>query len=464
MEYGFDLNGEQISTDDEKCSHILSVENSRSKFYSKALGIETASIYSFGVVIGTILSNSYRSKVSYNWKNLLEMIPDPGTDDKRILRDALEGLEEGIGNYAKEELGVESIATEDYLNLAELYSRLFPAFGHFRDNEIFIADHFYGFEPTWMLREYHSAPTFRKLVEEAFGSYRKDLARRVAESTGSAISFLAAFKGLITDEQFVELLSVPVRDNFWGWGIIGETIGKTLSDLTQFKRLSNTLRYRLIADLLRTFEETSDGWTAITMVEDAFTMLESIADSNLKRFRSDKTWDEVHSRAMDLCSIDENGKMDENRVPEEVQKLDGAEICSTRFAVLKKPHEFRAAGELLNNCMWKAGYFTKFRKGESISLIGFEGENPVAGLEILVEKGTWKVAQLNGIDNKALENRSSLEAAALEILNGKAPEAVSTRKRSSREATTRLAIAAETETETFKQIPELALQVNYPLM
>lgn len=415
-EYGFDLTGASVKTADDNCSHILSVKDGRSQFYSKSTGVNSASMYSFGLVIGRILEDS-KTEGPYNWDNLLEVLPDPGTDDKIRLQNDLLKLEKEVLYYAENELGVTNISTDDFVKLTEIYSRLFPAFGHFNDSSLFIADNFYGFEPIWKVRDYHSAPTFRILIAETFGTYRKDLARAFSGSNGSAISLLAQFNKSVTPEQAVKLLSIPADRSLWGWGIIGDNLSNVLADLTQFNRLSNTLRYRLIEDLLETFRITDDGFGVITLLEDTFTMLESVTDADLKRFKSDKTWDQVHGRAIELCSGDGDSKMSRNTIPNEVESLDGAEICSTKFSILRKPVDFHHAGEALNNCMAKAGYFTKFRRGKSISLIGFNGESPAVGLEIGLDDGKWKVLQLNGVNNQMLDNRAEIEEGLLESLN-----------------------------------------------
>lgn len=415
-EYGFDLTGASVNTTDDSCTHILLVKDGRSQFYSKSAGVNSASIYSFGVLIGRILEAS-KTKESYDWDNILAVLPDPGTDDKITLQKDLLKLEKETRYYAENELGVSNVSTDDYLKLTEIYTRLFPAFGHFNDSSLFIADNFYGFEPVWKVRDYHSAPTFKILIEETFSAYRKDLARAFSASNGSAISLLAQFSGSVTPEQAVKLLSLPTERSLWGWGIVGDNLSNALADLTQFNRLSNTLRYRLIEDLLETLRTTEDGWGIATLLEDTFTMLESVTDSDLKRFKSDKTWEQVHGRAIELCSGDGDSKMSTNPIPHEVQSLDGAEICSTKFAILKKPVDFHHAGEALNNCMAKAGYFTKFRRGKSISLIGFNGERPAVGLEIALDEGKWKVLQLNGVNNQTLDNRKEIEEALLESLN-----------------------------------------------
>lgn len=417
MEYGFDVKGAIVEIDDASCTHVLAVENGRSRFYTKRIGINSASMYSFGVVIGQLLSSASDAKISYNWENLLQVLPDPGTEEKVNLQKGLLKLEKEVHYYAESELNVKDLSTDEYLKLVEVYSRLFPAFGHFRDNSLFVADNFYGFEPAWKFRDYHSAPTFKVLVEETFGTYRKDLAKAFASSNGSAISLVAIFSQSVTAEQSVRLLSIPAAPALWGWGIVGDTLSNALADLTQFNRLSGSLRYRLIEDLLENLRTTEDGWSLSTMLEDTFTMLETVKDNDLKRFKSDKTWDQVHGRAIELCSGDGDAKMGRNAIPIEVKNVEGVDICSTRFAILRNPIDFQHAGEALNNCMAKAGYFTKFRRGKSISLIGFNGENAAIGLEIARDEGVWKVLQLNGVNNQRVDNRQEMEEVLLKSLN-----------------------------------------------
>lgn len=421
MDYGFDRNGELIEANSEDSVYALTVKEDRSFLYrSQRIEDGACSMYHFGQLA------CWAIRTDFDWKPLLSVLPDPGTPEKLDLHEKLSKDWTQIHSFIDDEIG-KDISRETFEDILETFCRLFPAYGHFDDMVNFLSDNYYSFDPSWNFKEYHSAPSFRKLIEEAFGIYRKDLARAVSKSNGSAMALLAHFKDSVTAEQMVQLLSMEIPSSCAGWGFLGIRFDEALNDLTSLKLLSPTLRFHLAEDLIHRLVDSEgedaayDGFETVAIIEDTLTMLCSVPREELKRFRSDRTWNQVHSRAVALASEDEVEALEAIRIPQKLEELDGELILGHfRLALLRRPVDFLRAGSKsgLDNCMGKAGYYTKAKNGESYCFVAYENDRLRAGIELKETKEGWRVLQLNGPHNDPLEDAQPFESQLLQRLNG----------------------------------------------
>jgi len=475
MDQGFDRTGAPVAADAEDCVYVLSELNGRTSLLRR-VGETFApySMYDFGQVA------CWSVKVGFSWKAILEELPDPDTQEKRVLSEKLTSDWDRIEDFVKQEIQSEGISREFFDELVEVYSRLFPAFGHYSDMVNFMSDNYYSFDPAWNFRSFHSAPDFRTLIEEAFGVYRKDLARAVSKSNGSVISMLSYFKDEISSEQMVRLIEEN-RDlgDHSAWGFLGSTFDEILSDLSVFSRLAPALKLRLIEDLFEQIMvgrnqdevEDADGFSTANILRDTLVMLDTVPDSELKRFRSDRNWDQVHGRAVVASGGTIVTAPDSIPVPLEILELDGEPLLiHFRLKLLQTASDFLQAGSKsgLANCMGKAGYYTKSRKGKSYCFVVHTNLELVAGIEIGKVAEGWKVLQLNGPGNRKLEFAKALEDELLLRLNGDTElSREADRARREEKRTRRLAEEeAEPELEFIEDLlpqPEIVIAVRAQL-
>jgi len=425
MEQGFSTAGAPVVAYAEDCAYVLSELNGRAVLLSR-VGEEFApcSMYDFGRVACTSIA------LKSSWSAILEHLPDPGSQEKIALSEKLTGDWEQIEDFIREEIRPEGISRELFDELVEVYSRLFPAFGHCSDMAIFLSDNYYSFDPAWGFRGFHTAPDFRTLIEEAFGVYRKDLARAVSKSNGSAISILSYFKDEVSPEQMVKLLGgSELFDGHSAWGFLGATYDEILTELTGFSRLAPTLRFRLIEDLMeqimvgreRDEDEDANGFSTVNILRDTLVMLETVPEAELKRFRSDRNWDQVHGRAVVASGGTLAPTPEDIPIPRELLGLDGTPMLEHfRLKLLQTAEEFLQAGSKagLSNCMGKAGYYTKMRKGKSYCFVAQTSSRLVAGIELQRITEGWKVVQVNGPGNQRLGFAKEIEDELLLRLNG----------------------------------------------
>jgi len=420
MDYGLNRSGELVEAGSADAVYLLEVREDRSMIHRLQRDEGPCSMYHFGRIACWAIT------VDFDWKPMLSVLPDPGTPEKIQLREKLSEEWEFIRSFIDDEIGRE-LTRETFDDILEAFCRLFPAYGHFSDMVNFLSDNYYSFDPSWSFKEYQSAPTFQKLIEEAFGGYRKDLARAVSQSSGSAISLLAHFSGSITAEQMVKVLMAGLPDQCAGWGFLGSRFDEVLADLSSLDLLTPSLRFHLVEDLVQRLKRSAeedggyDGFETVAIIEDTLTMLRSVPKAELKRFRSDRSWNQVHSRAVALASEDDVEGLDSLSLPQALEALDGEVLGNDlRLALLRRPVDFLRAGSQsgLDNCMGKAGYYTKAKNGESYCLVGYAEGSLRAGIELTKTREGWKVLQLNGPHNDALEEAGELERELLNRLNG----------------------------------------------
>jgi len=422
MDYGLNRSGELVEATSDEAVYMLSVREGRSTISRTQRDEGPCSMYHFGrIACWTITAD-------FSWKPMLSVLPNPATPEKIQLREKLSEEWEFIHSFIDDEIG-RDISRELFDDILEAFCRLFPAYGHFNDMVNFLSDNYYSFDPSWNFKEYQSASTFQELIEEAFGGYRKDLARAVRKSSGSAISLLAHFKDSITPEQMVKALAMDIPDQCAGWGFLGSRFDEILEDLSSFDLLSPSLRFHLVEDLIQRLQKGADedggydGFETAAIIADTLTMLRSVPTAELKRFRSDRNWNQVHSRAVALASEDEVEALDALALPPVLEALDGETLFQDfRLVLLRRPVDFLRAGSKsgLDNCMGKAGYYTKAKNGESYCLVAYTANKLRAGIELKETNEGWKVLQLNGPHNGALEEAREIEKELLSRLNGDA--------------------------------------------
>lgn len=416
MEQRFDAVGSPVAAGSD-WSYLLRERDGRMIFQHRGDSeLIAGSMYHFGQLACMAISSGF------DWTAVLEALPDPGTSEKEELSSKLLAEEERALDYAFEELSGPRMSLETLRSIIEVYCRLFPAFGHFDDRWIFLSDNFYSFDPTWNYRSFHSAPDFRTLIQEAFGAYRRDLARAVASGAkGSAISLISRFAGILPAEQLAAALEGFSRDNSSGYGFMGTDYDLALESLADFSLLNPALKQRLFLDLLSGVAGDEDNlFLFAALVRDSLIMLSTVPREEYRRFRSDKDWNQFHGRVISLASEERIESLDPLRFPKEISALDGKPLGSTILKLLRTPIEFLQAGSksCLDNCMGKAGYYTRAKNGESYCLVGYQDGKLSFGLELKQEESLWSIAQLTGPSNSALEQRGEIEVELLKILNG----------------------------------------------
>lgn len=417
MEYGFTKNGKPTTIGADDCTIIVKQEKDRTLLYDSAAGLESSSMYTFGRIACRVINSKGQ------WGEVLNRIPDPLNEESVKLREKLISTKHETLEFAKSEIG-QPISDQLVNDLIESFARLFPAYGIFDDRYNFLSDDFYGFEPHWPHRDFHNAPNFKTLVQEAFGVYRKDLARRVAKLSGSNIALFSNFKNSLTPEQLIELIDEPFSPNLGGWSMLGSNLNTALEDVDSFNRFSPTVRLKLAKDLLASLEE-GDGFDTASTIQDSLVMLKSVPQDCLKRFKSDRTWSTVHNRAISFASDETIRNIDPIVFPSAIDNLDGKSLTSEwKMKVLRTPWEYLRAGSKdgLDNCMGKSGYYTKAKEGKSYCIVAGDERELKAAIEVSYNEGKWEALQFNGKSNAALPNKEELEDALSMLLNNQKAE------------------------------------------
>lgn len=421
MEYGFTRVGKPTDLTASDCHLIVEQLSDRTLLYSAETGANSSSMYIFGRIA------CWAIKTNADWSQILQRIPDPATQESVDLRKKVFATKVSTMNFIQSEIEENGITESTFDTLAEVYVRLFPAYGNFDDRSCFLSDDFYGFEPHWDNKSFHSAPDFKTMLKEAFGYYRKDLARKVASLSGSSIALFSNFKDTLTAEQLIEVMGEELSNHCGGWAMIGVTIDKAFKDIETFKRLSPSMRLRLAKNFVSMLE-AGDGFEATSMVEDCLTMMRSIPDEHMRRFRSDKTWVSAHNRAVNLASEEVVQNIDPIEFPPEILALNEAPISEDwQLKLLKTPWEYFIAGSKdgLDNCMGKSGYYTKAKNGDSYCLVAVDNEDKMslkAAIEVSKNSNGWEILQFNGKSNESLDNREQLEDNLSMMLNKRAVE------------------------------------------
>lgn len=416
MEQRFDEIGSPVAAGSD-WSYLLRERDGRMIFQHRGDSeLIAGSMYHFGqLACMAILSG-------FDWDPLLAVLPDPNTSEKTELKNKLLADEERTLDFVVEEIQGKGISVETFRAIAEVYSRLFPAFGHFDDRWIFLSDNFYSFDPTWNYRNFHSAPDFKTMIQEAFGVYRKDIARAVASGAkGSAISLISRFSSVFPIEQIADSLQEFSQNSDSSYGFIGADYDLALESLEDFALLNPSLRQRLFLDLLQGVQSPEeDVFLFAALIRDSLIMLPTVPRGELKRFRSDKSWNQFHARVIALASEERIESLDPIHFPQEIVALEGKLIGDMALKLLRTPIEFLQAGSKsgLDNCMGKAGYYTRAKNGESYCLVGYRDGELLFGLELTKKEELWSVAQLTGPSNSAIPQRGEIEAELLKLLNG----------------------------------------------
>lgn len=418
MEYGFTRNGKITDLAAKDCYFIVKQLPDRTLLYTVEGGENSSSMYLFGRIV------CWAIRANVDWSQILQRIPDPETQESMNLRKKVFSTKKATMDFIQGEIEEKGISESAFDALAEIYVRLFPAYGNFDDRSCFLSDDFYGFEPNWDNETFHSAPNFKIMVKEAFGVYRKDLARKVASLSASSIALFSNFKDSLTPEQLIEIMDEPLSNHCGGWAMIGVTIAKSLKDSETFNRFSPGMRSRLAKNFVAMLED-GDGFEATSMVQDCLVMIKSIPDEHMKRFRSDKTWVSIHNRAVHLASEETIQSIDPIDFPAEVLALDEAPISANwQLKLLKTPWDYLLAGNKdgLNNCMGKSGYYTKAKNGDSYCLVAVDSKDKMslkAAIEIAKGEKGWDILQFNGKSNEQLDNKEELEDELSMILNNR---------------------------------------------
>lgn len=315
-------------------------------------------------------------------------------------------------SYAEGEFGIE-LTKDCFLAISKLYTILFPVFGKLR-KEIIFFDYYYQYFPSYSYFPWQNAGSWKELITEAFGIYRKDLSKVLETSSNISFPTLSLFSSYMPIESILTTTdNLDLTKWFPQHGIIEDLNGvRNTVLLSQLERLPLKVRKRLLVDFFNSSEENEDNGVNTPQVEDALTMLAQVSDENMKRYHSDKTWFEVHNRSINYAEGDTlEDKTLEVAIPHWLKKINEKffEISDVSYGVkvLTKPNEFKLLGNYLNICIGKAGYYGKAFNGDSYSL-SLESSQETFAVEVDFVDGELKIKQLVSFNNVSPNNYNIL--------------------------------------------------------
>jgi len=304
-------------------------------------------------------------------------------------------------HYLLDELNA-TLSVEKRLILCELIEQLYPAFWPqlVEPNHCILYDGFYGQSLSQQYLPFHSARSYEGLVSEVFGVARKDTLRESRKIDAFGFTVAYVFKDLLPVEVILQRVTGSISS--FDFPVTPETYKPLL-------KLSQPQRVHLLEDLVN--NSKLEPW----VFEDALELLNDFPNEILKRLKGANTWEELHERLMRYCDVIEGSG--EIRIPDSLEPLESP-VENLHFIPLKRAKEFAMIGEFLEICLGKAGYYKKAVNGETFCFSGFSGGVPKAALEVILRENSWKVLQLRGHNNAALENSKTLISLIEQRLNG----------------------------------------------
>lgn len=269
----------------------------------------------------------------------------------------------------------------------KIHAASFPVYGHFVDNRLsdgFYSDGYYDLLP----KKFHRAKNYPTLLQELFGTYRKDLAKVVIGSKISAILEAASFKDLLDTDTLIN-------------GMRGETrfgtseIIKNMDVLTDFPKSA----------LKKIFLDSLTNNIDPILREDALEMAPWVPAEEQKLCSS---WQELHDRGMASYSFTENGDNQIEHTADFERFFQNAKFSTHTVTPMRTAKSFIETGETMDVCVGSKPYITRAFKGEGYC---FRLDTPDKKPEVLVEvmrsrrnEKLWRVNQVAGHSNKSISS------------------------------------------------------------
>lgn len=280
----------------------------------------------------------------------------------------------------------------------ELYLSCFPIFWRYSvtDESCIVYDGFYGRYLATREEEYHSATSYRELVQGVLGVARKDTLREFRNLNEDQVALLSMFRSLLPPETMLAALK-RLPNRFFDY----------LIDPARYlvlQRLSPTIRLRLFEDTI--LSRVCDPG----LMNDALNMLEEMADDELRRLKGVRTWMELHNRAMRLTALDGDEEAVIKTPPELMKLSESTREEAVQLVPLMRASEFLHVGRALDICIGTHSYFSRARKGESYCLTGLRDGKPEVAVEVALQNERWKVLQYRGFANELPERHREVSA------------------------------------------------------
>lgn len=281
-----------------------------------------------------------------------------------------------------------NITNEEKTKIAVLCAKLnhlsFPVYGHFVSNRI--SDGFYGVNQNDLESlKRHRAKTYRDLLNEMFGTYRKDLAKAAASAHLNALLWASSFKGLVNIDTLVDgLRSKKIPD---------AECANNLAPISDFPKSA----------LAQLFLEGIESSIDFIMVEDALEMARWIPEEDRKLCTS---WKKLHDSGMASYSYQVGGG-NEVAYPEEFENFFAlADFEGFKVFPLRRGQDFIDTGAVMSVCVGSMPYITRAFHGDGYCFrIDADDNTPYALIEVLKTKEDrtrWKIKQVRGHLNSTI--------------------------------------------------------------
>lgn len=267
--------------------------------------------------------------------------------------------------------------------LLKLITIAFPVYINYVDNRI--SDGFYsnyGFNV--YNKPYFRARTFRELLVEAFGCYRKDLAKEVVTCNAITFDWASQFSNLLEIDHIINGLREGHR--------MTEGISGSLSAIQNFPP---SIIHRLFLEGLR----DKDFDTII--VQDALNMAESIPVEEHKLCR---TWKELHDRGVMHYVHDETGYTAIPHPPIFEEFFKHADFGNRHVVPLRDSEDFIKTGKYMDVCVGTYSYIKKAIDGDGYCFrVDNDDKEKYALIEVTRNsQDKWNINQVKGHSNADL--------------------------------------------------------------
>lgn len=267
--------------------------------------------------------------------------------------------------------------------LVKLIAISFPVYVNYVDNRL--SDGFYssyGFNVYG--KSYFRARTFRDLLIESFGCYRKDLAKVTAGCNAITFDWASQFSPLLEIDHIVNGLREGHR--------MTEGISGSLDVLRNFPP---SIIHRLFLEGLR------DKEFDIIIAQDALNMAGSIPVEEHKLCR---TWKELHDRGVMHYVNDETGYTEIPHPPTFEEFFKHADFGKRHVVPLRNSEDFIKTGKYMNVCVGTYSYIKKAVEGAGYCFrIDNEDKEKYALIEVTRNsQERWSINQVKGHANADL--------------------------------------------------------------
>lgn len=265
----------------------------------------------------------------------------------------------------------------------------FPVYVNFVDNRL--SDGYYSYNVSdFSPQSFHRAATYREMVTDIFGVYRKDLAKAVLGCTNNTLLWASNFREILDIEAIIEVLKDAPR--------MSDGIRKNMELLRDFPKNTITHLFR------NGFSPEVDD----VMVEDGLSMASHIPFSERKLC---KTWKELHDRGMVNYSPSEDGVKEINHPAGFEKFFQEASFDDLKVVPLRTSYEFIQTGKDMSVCVGSMGYIMRAFDGQGYCFRLDTKDSPYALVEVQRREDShhWKINQVKGIRNIDLPSELNLK-------------------------------------------------------